>query len=66
MILRGLALAAVMAALAGCSWPRAHANVRLTPDGATVTRTATVTVSVPAPTAVTRATPRPEVTMVPW
>lgn len=37
MILRGLTLAAVMAALAGCSWPRAHANVRLTPDGATVT-----------------------------
>ncbi len=23
--------------LGACSWPRAHANVRLTPDGATVT-----------------------------
>lgn len=23
--------------LSACSWPRAHANVRLTPDGATVT-----------------------------
>ena len=36
MILRGLTLAAVMAALAGCSWPRAHANVRLTPEGVKV------------------------------
>ena len=34
---RALVLLAGFLALAGCSWPRAHANVRLTPDGATVT-----------------------------
>jgi hypothetical protein len=36
MIARGLLLMALLATLAACSWPRAHANVRLTPDGATV------------------------------
>ena len=37
MMARGLLLIACVALLVACSWPRAHANVRLTPDGATVT-----------------------------
>jgi hypothetical protein len=37
MILRGLLLILLVPALSACSWPRAHANVRLSPDGATVT-----------------------------
>lgn len=36
VILRGLVLMAGLAALAGCSWPRAHANVHLTPEGVKV------------------------------
>ena len=36
-ILRMLLPIAILAMLCACSWPRAHANVRLTPDGATVT-----------------------------
>ena len=35
---------ALLLALAACSWPRAHANVRLTPDGATVTPARSTTI----------------------
>lgn len=44
LILRGLALVAATALLAACSWPRARANVRLTPDGATVTPSLSTTI----------------------
>lgn len=37
MMARGLLLIACVATLAACSWPRAHANVRLTQGGATIT-----------------------------
>lgn len=33
-----------LALLGACSWPRAHANVRLTPDGATVTPSLSTTI----------------------
>ncbi len=34
--LRSLWPMAALALLAACSWPRAHANVRVTPDGVRV------------------------------
>jgi hypothetical protein len=36
MTARGLLLVAAVTLVAACSYPRAHANVRLTPNGVTV------------------------------
>lgn len=45
MIARGLLLTVCVAGLAACSWPRAHANVRLTQGGATVTPTLSTSIA---------------------
>lgn len=45
MSLRRLALILLVPALAACSWPRAHASVRLTGDGATVTPSLSTTIA---------------------
>jgi len=36
MTARGFLLIAAVTLVAACSWPRAHANVRVTPNGVTV------------------------------